>query len=266
MHDGVEENTGTFPGGTPLSQPSPRRPLERSQVTVGNGLTYLLLDRKRLLVSQEGSAFREMLFRQSKNLLFEESALPHLDAVYRFAMHLAGNESDAADLTQECFHQAYRKFHQFQRGTHCKAWLFRITRNAHIDRLRRRAREPRLSELQEETSGGVRDESPTTALNWSELAARGEGALLDLFGDEVSRSLGELPVEFRLAVILCDVEGFSYDEISQILGCPVGTVRSRIFRSRSFLKEKLFEHARSMGFARERPEKVSGLPDDIAKT
>src|SRR5690606_24462795 len=80
-----------------------------------------------------------MLDRKKLAALFEEIALPHLDAVYRFALHLCGNEGDAQDLTQESFHQAFRKFHQFEQGTNCKAWLFRIARNGYVDRIRQRA-------------------------------------------------------------------------------------------------------------------------------
>jgi RNA polymerase sigma factor (sigma-70 family) len=196
-----------------------------------------------------------MLIWKNKKALFQETALPHLDAVYRFAHHLCGNDADAEDLTQECFHQAFRKFHQFQSGTNCRAWLFTIARNAYIDQLRRKGREPKTAELDDlpdpaslpGTTGGLE--------RWHEVAIDGEEVFRDLFGDEVNRFLDELQREFRLAVVLCDVEGFSYAEIGAILGCPVGTVRSRISRARSFLREKLYQYAKGLGYVKCSKEK-----------
>lgn len=197
-----------------------------------------------------GSPVRGMSSPRDKQEIFESVALPHVDAVYRFALHLCGRESDAEDLAQECMHQAYRKFHQFQPGTNCKAWLFRIARNAHIDRLRQKSREPKISEFQESSAPVSESEDATSVVEWGKLAADGEDSFLEVFGDEVNRHLRELPPEFRLAVVLCDVEQFSYGEIGEVLDCPVGTVRSRISRARSHLKEKLWEYARELGFAK----------------
>ena len=218
--------------------------------------------------------FREsglQLLREKKTTSFQELALPHIDAVYRFSLHLAGNEADAEDLSQECFHQAFRKFHQFQRGTNCRAWLFRIARNAFIDRLRKKNREPPALELQEaaavsadqrnsdETTGALEisaeRQTATTAEpgsleDWKSLAVDDETIFCDMFGDEVNRFLQELPSEFRLAVVLCDVEGFAYHEIGEVFGCPIGTVRSRIARARAHLKTRLYDYAKSLGFVR----------------
>lgn len=190
-----------------------------------------------------------MLDRKKKAALFEKTALPHLDAVYRFALHLSGHEGDAQDLTQECFHQAFRKFHQFEQGTNCKAWLFRILRNGYIDRVRQRARQPKISELNESIAGLPAADPLESLERWKHLTGEDESALQDLFGDEVARGLRELSPEFRAAVLLCDVEGLSYGEIATVLGCPVGTVRSRISRARSFLKERLEGYAKDYGLA-----------------
>ncbi len=189
---------------------------------------------------------------------FHEVALPHIETVYRFARHLSASEADAEDLTQDCFHQAFRKFHQFQSGTNCRAWLFRITRNAHIDRLRRRGRDPVSTGLPELDADRVADTTPQNAParpedrveKWRELGLGDDRVFCELFGDEVNTFLGELQPEFRLAVVLCDVEGFSYEEIAGILDCPIGTVRSRIARARTHLKEKLFTYAQELGFVR----------------
>jgi RNA polymerase sigma factor (sigma-70 family) len=182
---------------------------------------------------------------------FESVALPHLDSVYRFALHLAGHEGDAQDLTQECFHQAFRKFEQFEPGTNCRAWLFRITRNAYIDRLRQRSRQPRPSDLSEEVVGVGATDPIDSMERWERLASGGEESRYDFFGDEVAKGLRELPDEFRAAVLLCDVEGLSYAEIAKALACPVGTVRSRISRARTMLKERLHDYAVRQGLARD---------------
>ena len=167
-----------------------------------------------------------------------------------FSVYLCRNESDAEDLLQDTLLNAFRKFHQFQPGTNMKAWLFRIARNAHIDRARRKKREPESSELKDVAASpknpaeGVEKELS----RWMALTSEKENALFELFGDEVNRFLNELPVEFRLALVLCDVEGLSYQEIGESLECPVGTVRSRISRARSHLREKLQDYAAEQGF------------------
>ena len=184
---------------------------------------------------------------------FEATALGHLEAVYRFAYYLCRDSTDAEDLTQDTFLSAFKKAHQFQPGTHLKAWLFRIARNAHIDRLRRKRREPELSPLQNTAIADSSSEPgprPRSVAAWKALGTDVPSSFVDMFGDEVTRFLQELPVDFRLALVLCDVDDFSYQEIGEILDCPVGTVRSRISRARSQLREKLFEYAQDLGYIR----------------
>ena len=187
---------------------------------------------------------------------FEDSAMPHLEAVYRFSLYLCGNEADAEALTQECFHLAFRNFHQFRRDSNCRAWLFRIARNAHIDRLRRSSRQPRSVDTRNISSrldphapepSGDRLEDPE---GWWTLSIDDEEVFYDMFGDEVNGILAELPKEFRLSVVLCDVEGFTYQEIGEVLGCPVGTVRSRIARARGHMRKRLFDYAKRLGYVR----------------
>ena len=217
-----------------------------------------------------------MLTWKSKSSSFEETAMPHIGAVFRFALHLCGNEADAEDLAQECYYLAYRKYHQFRRDSNCRAWLFRIARNSHIDRVRRRVRQPRAMNLRdlptrlepvsrEESTNPLQDPAFWDAKTWdpenrSELdpspdanaPVENEEALYDMFGDEVNRILAELSPEFRLAVILCDVEGFTYQEIGDVLDCAVGTVRSRLARARCHLRERLLEYARDLGYLKSR--------------
>ncbi len=183
---------------------------------------------------------------------FEEEALPHLSTVYNFALNLTRDSSVADDLAQDTFLHAFRGFHNFRIGTSCRAWLMKICRNLFIDRLRRHGRRP--SHVSVETvEPETRDRSfDRKALD--DFAAKGEENVADLFGDEINEHLAELPDEFREALLLCDIEGLSYKEITEIMGTPVGTVRSRISRARRFLRERLEAYARNLGFLRWQPD------------
>jgi RNA polymerase sigma-70 factor (ECF subfamily) len=193
-----------------------------------------------------------MQSRRSSRKGSEQALLGHLEALYRFCVYLTGDEGAAADLMQDTFVNALRKFHQFRPGTNLKAWVFRIARNAHIDHVRRRKREPEVLELgeipAENDSGDAAEEDFS---RWRGLTLADERVFYDHFGDEVNHVLAELPPEFRVALVLCDVEGLSYQEISEVLQCPIGTVRSRISRSRSLLRERLHRYARDLGYVKE---------------
>ena len=203
----------------------------------------------------------------TRDAQFEADCLEQLDAVFRFSIYLTGNEVDAEDLAQDAILQALRKSHLFRAGTDLKAWLFRIARNLYIDQLRRKKLAPQLADLADvpargdpshqgeelgpklrqdpvAASAGKPDASPV------ELSSELEESLYARFGDEVRQFLTELPQNFRLALVLCDVEDMSYEEISETLACPIGTVRSRISRARQFLREKLFDYAKDLGFTR----------------
>lgn len=168
---------------------------------------------------------------------FEELALPHLDSLYGTALRLTHNEKDAEDLVQDTILRAFRFFHRFERGTNVKAWLFKILTNTFANKYRKRQRERTiLDEVQtqaEINEAGLPD--PEAA-----LAAR-------LVSDQVKEALESVPEEFRLAVILADLEDFSYREIAEIVDCPIGTVMSRIYRGRRILQRKLLAYAREAG-------------------
>jgi RNA polymerase sigma-70 factor (ECF subfamily) len=168
---------------------------------------------------------------------FEELALPHLDSLYGTALRLTHNEKDAEDLVQDTILRAFRFFHRFERGTNVKAWLFKILTNTFANKYRKRQRERTiLDEVQtqaELNEAGLPD--PEAA-----LAAR-------LVSDQVKEALESVPEEFRLAVILADLEDFSYREIAEIVDCPIGTVMSRIYRGRRILQRKLLAYAREAG-------------------
>jgi RNA polymerase sigma factor (sigma-70 family) len=175
--------------------------------------------------------------------IFDNEFLPQIDSMYNFAYRLTYDEDDAKDLVQETYLKAFRFIDSFQRGTNAKAWLFRILKNSFINDFRKKSKQPAKVDYQEvETyynSEGV-DESITTDLRVE--------AVQDMIGDEVSNALNSLAVDFRTVIILCDLEGFTYEEMAKILDIPIGTVRSRLHRARNLLKDKLKSYADSMGY------------------
>jgi RNA polymerase sigma-70 factor (ECF subfamily) len=180
---------------------------------------------------------------QSKQSLFEQEALPHMNALYSFAVRLCRDRDDASDLLQETFLKGFRFFDKFETGTNCKAWLFRILKNTYINQYRKDKKEPDTIEYDtiEEFYDLIRSESSES----TDLQKRIFDNLLD---DEISIALDSLPESFRTAIILCDLEGMSYDEISEILECPIGTVRSRLHRARNILASKLIKYAKNRGY------------------
>ncbi|HEY7876638.1 MAG TPA: sigma-70 family RNA polymerase sigma factor [Gemmatimonadaceae bacterium] len=182
---------------------------------------------------------------------FELEALPWLDDVYRFALSMTRDEADADDIVQETFLRAYRSWHTFEPGSECRKWLFTICRNVF---LRVRERERKRVDC-----GGDDAQLETLAAVRVSVAAIGDGAE-DLFSrldlaPALERAIGELPEVFRSAVVLVDVEGMAYNEAASILGVPVGTIRSRLFRGRRLLQEALIEYARDAGLV-----VTSGVP------
>ena len=182
---------------------------------------------------------------------FQEEALPHLDAVYRFALRLTGSRDGAQDLVQETFFRAYRAWDQYTPGTECKSWLFTICRNVF---LRERARDRRHGEILEEIrapgSGvGGTGLSIVNPLWQSAGEVDPEGTFFDAIVDaEILEAVDALPEEYRMAVVLSDLEGLSYEEIGRLLEVPLGTVKSRLFRGRRRLQQQLYEYAVEMGY------------------
>lgn len=176
---------------------------------------------------------------------FERQALPFLDSLYNTAYRLARNSEDAEDLVQETYLKAYRSFDQFTPGTNLKAWMFKILKNAFINEYRRRQTVPQESdfaEIEENLESHLRPEAAGQIKDPEQEAI--EGAL----DGDVQRALDELPPDYRMAVVLADLEGFSYKEIADILEIPVGTVMSRLYRGRKLLEEVLLRYARSHNY------------------
>lgn len=180
---------------------------------------------------------------------FEQEALPHLDAVYRFALRLTGSPSEAEDLVQDTFLRAYRAWDQYTLGTKAKSWLFTICRNTF---LRGRERESRRDELVSEAARSNPDRE--TVVNETPLFAGKaeydpEGDFFrGLVDDRILEAIDGLPTDFREAVVLSDLQGMNYQEIAEVLDVPLGTVKSRLFRGRRLLQEVLYEYALESGF------------------
>ena len=179
---------------------------------------------------------------------FAEQAMPFMDSLYAAAMRMTRNPAEAEDLVQETYLRAYRGFGGFQDGTNLKAWLYRILTNTFINSYRAKQRRPGESELDE-----VEDlylYRRIGGLEASRLGRSAEDELMDYFPEaEVKSAVEELPENFRLAVLLADVEGFSYKEIAEILDIPIGTVMSRLHRGRKALQKRLYEFAVDRGLA-----------------
>jgi RNA polymerase sigma-70 factor (ECF subfamily) len=176
---------------------------------------------------------------------FEQTALPHLRRVYNVAMRLARRPEDASDLAQETYLRAFRTFERFQPGTNCRSWLLTILYSVFINRYRKRKREGEqlpVEVLERDVHGRLT--SGLQDVEWTALRA----ANFEAHGSEVARALEQLPESFRVAVLLVDVEGLGYEEAAEALRCPVGTLRSRLFRARKLLFMALRDYAERAGY------------------
>lgn len=184
---------------------------------------------------------RNKLTKVEKDRLFEDEFLPHMDSLYNFGFYLANDEDMAKDLLQETFLKAYRFIEYYQLGTNAKAWLLRIMKNSFINEYRKKSKTPHKVNIDDINQKDDVDDQHVV------LDMRAE-VYNSLMGDEITRAVNALPVDYRLIILLCDIEGFKYDEIAKIIDVPIGTVRSRLHRARNLLKEKLKEYARTKGF------------------
>ncbi len=185
--------------------------------------------------------------KKKRDKIFEEEFLPQLDALYNFAFHLTYNEDDANDLVQETFLKSYRFIDSYQQGTNAKAWLFKILKNGFINDYRRKSKRPKQVDFDPLVNySETDDESNVQVVDLRQEMFQG------LIGDEVTKALNDLPVDFRTVILLCDIEEFSYEEIAKIIDIPIGTVRSRLHRARNLLKEKLREYAMKEGYKENR--------------
>jgi len=184
---------------------------------------------------------------EERESFFESEVMQHLDALYRTALRMTRNPQDAEDLVQETMLRAFRFLDRFEPGTNLRAWLFKILTNTYINRYRKASSEPRVDSL---------DDSEELSLYRyldSEAASRGgsvEAQVLDRFAEQdIKTAIEALPPQYRITVLLADVEGFSYNDIAEITNVKKGTVMSRLFRGRRLLQKALVDQARSAGFA-----------------
>ena len=193
-------------------------------------------------IFEEGAPKQHYSDKQKQDV-FDNEFMPHINSMYNFGYRLTLDEDDAKDLLQDTYLKAFRFIDSFQQGTNAKAWLFRILKNSFINDYRKKSKEPSKVDYQEVES--YYNSEDVDRQITPDLRVE---ALQDMIGDEISNALNALDVDFRTVIILCDLEGFKYDEMAKILDIPIGTVRSRLHRARNLLKEKLSEYAKKMGY------------------
>lgn len=182
---------------------------------------------------------------KDKSEIFDNEFMVHVDSMYNFAYRLTFDSDDAKDLVQDTYLKAFRFINSFERGTNAKAWLFRILKNSFINEFRKKSKQPAkvdYNEVEQFYNSDDAGERITTDLRVETVQ--------HMIGDEISGALNNIPVDFRTVIILSDLEGFTYEEMSKILDIPIGTVRSRLHRARNMLKEKLVSYAKEMGYAK----------------
>jgi RNA polymerase sigma-70 factor (ECF subfamily) len=241
---GAEADPRTWPAWVPVPDPDAVGPTrvsspQRSDTTPRTGGPVAAVP------NETGEPVEETA--EQRRARFERDALPFLDQLYAAAMRMTRNPADAEDLVQETFVKAFAAFHQFEEGTNLKAWLYRILTNTFINTYRKRQRQPQqsASEAIEDWQLAAAESHTSTGLRSAEMEA------LDHLPDsDVKEALQRLPEDFRLAVYLADVEGFSYKEIADIMGTPIGTVMSRLHRGRRGLQRLLGDYARERGLVR----------------
>ena len=186
-----------------------------------------------------------MLLVSEKQKEFSELVEPHLTSLYSTALRMTHNQNDAEDLVQDTLYKAFRALEQFQKDTNFRAWIFRILVNTFITAYRKAIKQPQkisYDDLEEFFLYKRLDETVS-------LQETGKDEFLEnLFDDDVKEALENLPYQFRLVVLLCDVEGFSYNEIANIIDAPLGTVMSRLYRGRKLLQRYLWNYAKTRGY------------------
>jgi len=178
---------------------------------------------------------------------FDSQTMPYVDSLYNTAYRMTGNSQDAEDLVQETFFKAYKYYDKFQEGTNLKAWLFKILKNTFINNYRKKKLEPKsveFSDIEDSFEKIVRHDPDEQPLDPESQY------LANVMDEGVKKALEALPHDYRMVVILADLEDFSYKEIAEILECPVGTVMSRLYRGRKLLEKALMRYAKTHGYMR----------------
>lgn len=198
---------------------------------------------------------------------FYREAVPHTESLYATALRLTKNADDAEDLVQETMLKAFRYFDKYEQGTNCKAWLFKIMTNTFINRYRKQQK--RKEFLVDEDFRPLQERAEAPDVNpFVDDIADESSLYFKLFGDEVATALAEIPVDFRMVVILADLQDFAYKEIAEIMECPIGTVMSRLYRGRRMLQARLGQYAQRNGYiqaqaAEPAPQEEVAAPENV---
>lgn len=186
---------------------------------------------------------------KTKEEYFNQKFFPYLSPLYNYAFYLTKDDDDAKDLVQDTFIKAFRFMDNFQEGTNEKAWLYKIMKNGFINDYRKKTSRPIHFSYDNviETNDNAEEDAPHNPLSESQLADVTD-SFRGLMGDEVSGALESLPHDYKQILVLADIEEFTYEELSDILEIPIGTVRSRLFRARNLLKEKLKNYGKNLGY------------------
>lgn len=200
------------------------------------------------------------LFRKQETLSeFEAQTMPYADLLFGAALRMTRDEQKAEDLVQETFLRAYRFWHRYEKGTNLKAWLLRIQTNEFINRYRKQQREKTVFDVHNYEAAVETYTDAETAHLPPEVRTQ---FLTELMGDEVMEALEGLPMDFRMVVMLVDINDLSYKEVAEILDCPVGTVMSRLHRARKMMRLNLFQYAIDLGIIPKpstQPEQITSL-------
>jgi RNA polymerase sigma-70 factor (ECF subfamily) len=183
--------------------------------------------------------------KEQRNL-FEEIAFEHMNSLYSTALRLTQSQQDSEDLVQDTYLKAFQFFHRFEPGTNFKAWIFKILMNTFINKYHKKMRTPQSVQFEKVEYSIETDSKPEQIQSLLENKDRFRNS----FADEVIVAIEQMPENYRVAVLLCDIESFSYKEIGRMLDIPIGTVMSRISRGRKFLQKALLEYAKSEGYVK----------------
>ena len=191
--------------------------------------------------------------QESKTKEFETAALEHIDSLFNFGMRMTGNREAAEDLVQETYLKVHRFSHTFKDGSNLKAWLFKILRNTFINTYRKKIKEPK-SVHYDEVEDFYLFNKIKTAKKEDDYVSGESSDVYEFLEDEVKNAVNSLPLAFREVVLYSDIEDLSYGEISEIVGCPIGTVKSRLFRARKLLQKSLWNYANERGYLKKMQE------------
>jgi RNA polymerase sigma-70 factor (ECF subfamily) len=189
------------------------------------------------------ASVKEKLELEKKYSDFDSEIVPHINALNSFALKMTNDMDDAGDLVQDTLLKAFRFFDKFEKGTNAKAWLFQILKNSFINNYRKNSREPNRVDYDDVQNFYESIKSDEVKSNHYE-----NDAFSDVLDDDIAHALSLLPDDFRTIVFLSDIEGYTYEEISDFMDCPIGTVRSRLHRARKMLYTLLYQYAGENGY------------------